>query len=147
MGKNRSRAAPQRPLPASPHGTWSDPMWSDEMREKCYDYLENYDTIHGDVIPSMEGLAEHLNARMRYLNNWIKEEKHPELVEVAKKIKARQKRVICSSALGGTFNASFSKFLLAAAHGMKEDKQEEAPREPVNEIKINVVHSNADDSD
>lgn len=84
-------------------------------------YLENY-MDNGDVIPSIEGLSEHLNVSRTCLYEWQKHEDKKEFSYILAKILVRQARILINEGLKGELNAAIVKLALGK-HGYS-DKQD-----------------------
>ena len=93
--------------------------YNKEMQAKADTYLFCYQDC-GDVIPSIEGLAEYLGLSRRVLYLW--KDSHDEFMHTLERIEEKQKSVTLNSGLKGDFNATIAKLVLAN-HGMS-DKQE-----------------------
>ena len=89
----------------------------------------------GDVIPSIEGLAELLEVNRSTLYEW--KDKHSMFSDTLAGIEAKQKKVTLNNGLTGDFNATIAKLVLAN-HGM-HDKQDTTSQMNV------VVESDIDD--
>ena len=94
--------------------------YSQEMVDKSYDYLENFKE-NGDVIPSIEGLSEHLNISRTCIYDWKTHEDKVEFSYILEKILAKQGRILINSGLKGDFNAAIAKLALGK-HGYHDIK-------------------------
>ena len=95
--------------------------YSQEIIDKSLYYLENYQD-NGDVIPSIEGLSEHLELNRDTLYDWKGQEGKEDFSDILSQILVRQARVLINSGLKGDFNAAICKLALGK-HGY-HDKQE-----------------------
>ncbi len=93
--------------------------YNKDMQALADDYVANYADA-GDVIPSVEGLADYLDLARQTLYNWS--EKHTEFLDTLDRIEQKQKKVTLNNGLTGDFNATIAKLVLAN-HGM-HDKQD-----------------------
>lgn len=89
--------------------------YSEETLTLSESYLENYKD-NGDVIPSIEGLAEHLDVSRTCLYTWRDEEGKEPFSYILEKILAKQARVLINEGLKGEFNAAIAKLALGK-HG------------------------------
>lgn len=95
--------------------------YSPEVIEKTKDYLVNYQN-HGDVIPSIAGLAVILGVRRETLHAWARDEDKEEFSHILGQLLAEQEKKLLNNGLGGTFSAPITKLVLGK-HGY-HDKQE-----------------------
>jgi len=113
--------------------------YNQEMIDKALHYLDNYQD-NGDVIPSIEGLAEHLEINRATIYDWKDQEGKEEFSDILGQILARQARVLINQGLKGEFNAAICKLALGK-HGY-HDKQETdvtSGGKPLNTWTINPV--------
>lgn len=92
--------------------------YSAEIIEKAESYLIDF-AENGDVIPSIEGLAEHLDITRTTIYAWKKEEGKEEFSYILEKILAKQGRLLINEGLKGGFNAAIAKLALGK-HGYHE---------------------------
>lgn len=81
-------------------------------------YLENFEE-NGDVIPSIEGLSEHLEIARSTIYDWQKQEGKEEFSDILEKILAKQARILMNSGLKGDFNSAIVKLALGK-HGYSD---------------------------
>ena len=89
--------------------------YSDELVQKAWDYLNDYETIYGHGIPSHLGLCEVLNIGKTTLYRWAEDEAK-EIRAILDTCSAKQHNVLIAKGLNGTFNASLAKLVLGK-HG------------------------------
>lgn len=90
-----------------------------------YPKIEEYITSCGreqTSLPSIEGLALHLNVNPDTLYEWAS--KYPEFSDAIKKILTKQKKQLMDDGMygGKEVNAGMAIFLLKVNHGLKEDQ-------------------------
>lgn len=95
--------------------------YNQEIIDNSNDYLENF-TENGDVIPSIEGLSEHLEIARSTIYDWQKHEDKEEFSYILEQILAKQARLLMNSGLKGEFNSAIVKLALGK-HGYS-DKQD-----------------------
>ena len=89
--------------------------------EIANDYLLTWEE-RGDIIPSVEGLAEVLDISTVTVYDWQKQEDKLEFSNTLDRIKQKQKKVLLEKGLTGDFNSNICKLALTN-HGFS-DKQE-----------------------
>ena len=79
---------------------------------------------HGDMIPSIAGLALVLKVSRETLYDWARDEDKVEFSDMLDGLKAMQEKVLINKGLVGEFNATIAKLVLAK-HGYhdKQDRQ------------------------
>jgi len=92
--------------------------YSQEIIDQSSDYLDNFKES-GDVIPSIEGLSEHLNISRTCIYDWKTHEDKEEFSYILEKILAKQGRILINSGLKGEFNSAITKLALGK-HGYHE---------------------------
>ena len=88
--------------------------YTPELLEECRKYLKEY-----DVLPSIEGLAIHLDVSRDTLQVWAKDDDKPEFSDIYAKLMAMQERDLIKNGLMGVFNASITKMILTK-HGYSD---------------------------
>lgn len=99
---------------------WRPTKYSDEIVQKAEGYLTKY-TENGDVIPSIEGLAEYLDLNRSTLYDWRDHDDKKAFSDILGRLLAKQARVLINEGLKGEFNAAIAKLALGK-HGY-HDKQ------------------------
>ena len=100
-------------------------VYSKEMLEKTKAYLTEWDKgDNPDVIPSIEGLAFHLDISRTTIYDWAKQEEKKEFSYTLDKINELQKRILLNKGLSSEFNSNITKLALGN-HGMSEKNQTE----------------------
>lgn len=94
---------------------------SEALLKKANDYLENHEQF-GDVIPSISGLARHLEVRRETIQVWKNDENKEELSNTLDFILGRQEQILLNKGLTGEFNAAICKLMLAN-HGYSNKRE------------------------
>ena len=100
---------------------WRPTKYTQELLEKAERYIEEYKE-NGDVIPSIEGLAEYIDVTRTCVYTWRDQEDKKAFSYILRKILAKQARVLMNEGLKGEFNAAIAKLALGK-HGY-HDKQD-----------------------
>ena len=95
--------------------------YSKEMVDQAYEYIDTYGE-HGDMIPSIEGLAEVLGLHRDTLYDWARQESK-EFSDILGKLLQKQQKVLINNGLSNTFNSAITKLVLGK-HGF-HDKMEQ----------------------
>lgn len=93
--------------------------YNDDMQAKAEDYYKNHESLTGDVVPSVCGLACYLEVIEKTLYNW--RDVHPQFLHTLAKIKEKQKKLLLNNGLTGEFNSNITKLMLGN-HGFHEKK-------------------------
>lgn len=102
--------------------------YSEEMLSDTLVYINTYKDI-GDTIPSIAGLACHLEVSKKTIYNWAKIEGNGEFLHALNKLSALQERVLLNGGLSSEFNAAITKLVLYNhdySGKPKDDQGEEA---------------------
>ncbi len=99
----------------------------------------------GDVIPTIEGLAEILVKSKQTLLDWGKQ--HPEFLDALEELKGKQARLLQNYGLMGKFAPVITKLMLSANHGMKEKTEQDitSQGEKIQGITVELVRAERDD--
>ena len=90
---------------------------------KAEEYLKDWETLDADdgaVIPTIEGLALHLNVHRDTIHTWTKDPEKEEFSDIVKDIYARQGRRLVNMSLTGDFREKTSNALLSRHHDYGE---------------------------
>jgi hypothetical protein len=90
--------------------------YNDAILEKALNYVANYEAV-GDLIPTSEGLACELDIARSTIYKWADE--HPAFSDMLDKLNSTQARRLQNGGLGGTFQPTIAKLILAK-HGYHE---------------------------
>ena len=82
--------------------------YSESMLEKAKDYLVNYQTNHGDEVPTVFGLSGVLGVARSTIYEWD----NVEFSDTLEAINAKQAQVLCNKGLTGDFNPTIAKLML-----------------------------------
>ena len=100
-------------------------MYNEEILAKTKAYLIEWNLGENpDVIPSIEGLAFHLDISRTTIYDWAKQEDKVEFSYTLEKINELQKRILLNKGLSSEFNSNITKLALGN-HGMSEKLQAE----------------------
>jgi len=91
--------------------------FSEETIKKAEDYLENY-RQHGDLLPTVEGLALFLGVHRDTVYIWSKQ--NEEFSDILKKLMTLQAKILIEGGLLNKFSPTLVRFLLSAKHGYVE---------------------------
>jgi len=92
--------------------------YNDQTIPKTQFYLDNFEAL-GDKIPSIAGLADHLEVTRETVHDWLLQEEKAEFSYNVKRILQRQEKVLANKGLDGEFNSSITKLLLTK-HGYSD---------------------------
>ncbi len=99
--------------------------YDEDVLVKAKAYLEGWDKGEKpDVIPSVEGLAFHIDRARSTIYEWAKSDDKKEFSDTLEKINELQKRVLLNNGLTGDFNSNIAKLALGN-HGMSEKVHQE----------------------
>jgi hypothetical protein len=96
--------------------------YSDALLAKANEYLEKYDVLTNDVMPSHIGLFLYLGISRACGYDWANDERKKEFSDILEKCNMIQQQVLLNNGLNGTFNSNITKLALGK-HGYTE-KQE-----------------------
>jgi len=119
--------------------------YTDEVIKKAASYLDEWESL-GDMIPSVEGLAEYIERARSTIYKWDGEDDKPEISDTLAKINEIQKRTLINKGLSGDFNSNITKLVLGN-HGLSEKLQQEhtgADGGPIQTTQINFIPVNSD---
>lgn len=86
--------------------------------QKLEEYITTGFLSDGDVIPTIEGLSEHLGVAYSTVQLWA--EKHEAFSVSLQSLLKKQSKILQNMGLLGTFNSTITKLLLSANHGVNE---------------------------
>ena len=96
--------------------------WNKDIEEKAQAYIDDY-KLYGDMIPSIEGMAEHLGLARETLYDWAKQ-KDKGFSDILGRCMQVQAKTLVNNGLNNTFNSAITKLVLGK-HGyhdsMKQD--------------------------
>ena len=91
--------------------------YSQEIVEKARAYINDYE-MYGDMIPSIEGMAEHLGLHRDTLYDWARQESK-EFSDILGKLLQKQQKVLINKGLSNKFNSAITKLVLGK-HGFHD---------------------------
>ena len=107
-----------RPTNYGPHVLEQTREYIDRFKGESYELLLAKE-VKDEVIPTMEGLAEHLGRGRQTLYDWKDQEDKKEFSDMLDELLSRQARLLMNMGLSGKFNPQISKLVLAK-HGYSE---------------------------
>ena len=90
-----------------------------EAVETALHYIDNHESVYGDVIPSTAGLAHLLGASPQQVRSWARD--HDEFLDVYQRLIAAKARILINRGVKGETKEGFAKFLLGHC-GYREQK-------------------------
>lgn len=97
-------------------------LYTPELLEKAYEYLEVWDAGGDQVIPSIAGLALHIGVCRDTCHAWVKDEEKEKFSDIYKEVMMKQEVTLANKGLTGAFNSTITK-LMMTKHNYS-DKQE-----------------------
>ena len=91
--------------------------YNQEIVDQSYQYINDYE-LHGDEIPSIEGLAEVLGLHRDTLYDWARQESK-EFSDILGKLLQKQRKVLINKGLSNKFNSAITKLVLGK-HGFHD---------------------------
>ena len=88
--------------------------------DQVKDYLELCE--NESRLPTVEGLALHLDVTRKTVQNWANDPEKPEFLRIFDRVKAEQAEKLLQKGLTGDYNASMAKMILSH-HGYIEKSQ------------------------
>ena len=98
--------------------------YNEEVLKVTKEYIDNY-ADHGDMMPSVAGLAVLLGIRRETLHVWAKEEGKEIFSNMLGDLQAKQEQVLFNNGLNGTFNSTITKLALTK-HGYHDKVDQES---------------------
>ena len=95
--------------------------YTEDTCAKAQEYLEKYEE-HGDVMPSIVGLAYVLDLHRDTIHAWRHDDDKKQFSDILEKINQKQQLVLLNKGLAGEFNSNIVKLALGK-HGYS-DKQD-----------------------
>lgn len=112
-----------------------------EVIEQAKAYIENYQSEHDHVIPSVVGLCGVINRARSTVYQWA-ENKENEFADILESINEKQQQVLLHKGLSGDFNSAITKLVLGK-HGY-HDKQDTTLSDPEGgpvAVSVSFVHA------
>jgi len=124
-GKKKQPAKPKKridwTLYVERDGVGRPSKYCPEIVDAAAAYLEQFEE-ETDEVPSVVGLALHLEISSETLYNWSKDTNKPEFFGIVQRVLDLQHNILLKNGLNGQYNASIAKLMLTK-HGYS-DKQE-----------------------
>ncbi len=125
-------------------------LYSEEIVKEAWSYIEysndELDTKKEKVtvrLPTIEGLALHLEISRSTLYLWQKE--HEEFSDIIETLLQKQAQTLVNNGLQGTYNPTIAKVLLTK-HGYTDKQEIDQRTEHSGEIKHTIDHSKLSDA-
>ena len=87
--------------------------YTDQTVSNAVHYIENYDTEFGDQMPTVAGLALHLDISKETVYEWGRNGKYLHFSDILNRLMAEQERILLNKGLDGTFNSAITKLVLS----------------------------------
>ncbi len=110
--------------------------YNNKTLSKVMDYLEHFEE-EGQVIPTVAGLAVHLDVNRDTLYAWAQDEDKAEFSDILGKLKSLQEIVLVNNGLSGDFNSVITKMMLTK-HGYSDKVDVVTDGESINNTKSNA---------
>ena len=88
----------------------------DKLLEKARHYIENFNTVYGDEIPTVAGLACELGVTRQTIHEWARNNADEEFSYIFKALGQSQERTLVNKGLTGKFSAAITGMILSK-HG------------------------------
>ena len=108
--------------PIKKHAGGRPTKYNPEIIRKATEYLNNYESVHGNSIPSVAGLAKVLDTARETLHRWANDKNKSELNHILRRIQTLQEVKLLDCGLNGTFNSNITKLALGK-HGYHDNPQ------------------------
>lgn len=119
------------PVQEEKHAGGRPSEYEPQFLHTARDYVEHF-ADYGDVVPTVEGFADHIGYGTKTVYNWAAE--HSEFQGVLDLLKAKQGRLLQNKGLRRETDAGITRLLLSANHGMAEKQEQKT--EHSGEIKL-----------
>jgi len=94
--------------------------YSQAIQDKAEEYLSSYLKL-GELVPTVVGLAIHMDVTTKTIYNWATEEK-PEFLRIFTRVEQLQHRGLVNGGLSGEYNPAITKMMLTH-HGYSDKQQ------------------------
>ena len=94
--------------------------YSQAIQDKAEEYLSSYLKL-GELVPTVVGLAIHMDVTTKTIYNWATEEK-PEFLRIFTRVEQTQHRGLVNGGLSGEYNPAITKMMLTH-HGYSDKQQ------------------------
>jgi hypothetical protein len=96
--------------------------YTEEMLAKAREYLEVYDSVLEELVPTVVGLCDYIERSKTTVYRWAQEEGKDEFRDILGAIEQKQEKALVKGGLSGQFNSVITKMMMTK-HGYS-DKQE-----------------------
>lgn len=104
--------------------------YTEDILTKTKEYLTNYEQL-GDKIPSIAGLATHLQIARSTIYEWANQEDKQDFSDTLESILSKQENVLLNKGLVGDFTPTITKLALSNNHGYKEKSDVTSDDKPI----------------
>ena len=94
--------------------------YNQAIQDKAEEYLSSYLKL-GELVPTVVGLAIHMDVTTKTIYNWATEEK-PEFLRIFTRVEQLQHRGLVNGGLSGEYNPAITKMMLTH-HGYSDKQQ------------------------
>jgi transposase-like protein len=108
-----------------------------EYLDTCRDYFDEETKKIKVNIPTMEGVAQHLDINRDTLFAWRQE--HTTFSDSLDKIVGDQKKRLINNGLSGDYNSTIAKLILSANHGMREGTDITSDSKPISPLLVKFI--------
>jgi len=113
--------------------------YNKEVLAIANEYLNNFNTKHQHVIPSIAGLAKVLKKSRDTLYDWAKHEDKKEFSNILRQIVSEQEFTLLNGGLSGEFNPAITKLVLGK-HGYSDKQDQQITGANGGDLVIKVSH-------
>lgn len=119
--------------------------YSEDVLTRTFEYIYNYND-HGDVIPTVAGLAIFLGCVKSTCYEWAKT--HPKFSNALEQLSQTQEKALLNGAIPGKYNSTITKLVLHN-HGYSDKSQTDITSggEPITGITYVSPHGDQTNSD
>ena len=102
---------------------------------------KEYMSSEVDEIPTMAGLARHLNVTRAAIYQWISKEIDQEFIDTISMMADERERKLINGGLKGKFNSNIAKLILTTNHGYVDNQDKSAAiTVNVNRDSVQITH-------
>lgn len=94
--------------------------YGSDVYQRAAEYVNGGHVAAGDTLPSVAGLACHLDYSRDCMYKWAR--KYPEFAQLMDKLKSRQEKIALEGGLTNELNATIVKLMLVSNHGYTDRK-------------------------
>lgn len=98
--------------------------YTTQLQDKTDWYVDNFqDTGYGELIPTVEGLAFHLDIHKSTIYDWETHSDKPRFSDALRRLRDKQGFMTLNGGMGNAYNPTIAKLVLVNNHGYS-DKSE-----------------------